>query len=101
MLLIALLLCPLLAAALAVSGVAAGARAEKVSIVLSGLGFLLALWVAARVTARGVVSIGPEEFLRVDGLSVVFVLIVTGVALVSLWFGERGGTPGRLHLFLA
>jgi len=99
--LIALLLAPLLAAALAAPGVLTAARAEGASIVLSGLGFLLALIVAARVAARNVVSIGPEEFLRADGLSAVLLLIVTGVSWVSLWFGERGETPGRLYLILA
>src|SRR5437867_778814 len=101
MLLIAILACPLLAAALAAPGMLERGRAETAGVILSGLGFLLATLVAGRVVARGVVSIGPEEFLRADGLAAVLLLVVTGVAWVSLWFGERGEQHGRRYLFLS
>ncbi len=101
MLLIALLLCPLLAAALALPGVLDRRRAERAGALLAGLGFLLSMILATRVTARGVVSIGPEEFLRADGLSAVLLLVVTGVAWVALWFGEGGEAPRRRYLLLA
>src|SRR5882762_3523163 len=101
MLLIALLLCPLLAILLALPGVLGRRAAERGGILLSGLEFLLSLVVAARVTADGVVSIGPEEFLRADGLSAILLLVVTGVAWVALWFGEGTEEPGRRYLVLS
>jgi hydrogenase-4 component F len=101
MLLIVLLLCPLLAAGLTAPGILHRASAESASVVLSGLGFLLSLIVASQVVTRGVVSIGPEEFLRADALSAILLLVVTGVAWVALWFGEPGQEPGRRYLLLA
>src|SRR5439155_13664103 len=101
MLLGALLLCPVLAAALTLPGLLAERRAAAAGALLSGLAFLLSLVLAARVTARGTVALGPEEFLRADGLSTVFLLVVTGVAWVALSFGERGEAPPRRYLMLA
>src|SRR6266704_2399942 len=101
MLLIALLLCPFLAGALAFPGLLAPRLAERTGVVLSGLAFLLSLAVAARVAADEVVSIGPEEFLRADGLSAILLLVVTGVAWVALWFGEGTEEPGRRYLVLS
>jgi len=51
MLLIALLLCPLLAAAVALPGLLGPRLAERTGALLSGLAFLLSLVVAARVAA--------------------------------------------------
>ncbi|HYS07003.1 MAG TPA: proton-conducting transporter membrane subunit [Candidatus Dormibacteraeota bacterium] len=101
MLLIALLLCPLLAAAVALPGLLGPRLAERTGALLSGLAFLLSLVVAARVAAEGVVSIGPEEFLRADGLSAILLLIVTGVAWVAMQFGAGEDALGRRYLVLS
>ena len=100
MLLIALLACPLLAALLALPGLLGGRAAERAGALLSGLALLLSLAVAARVTGAGVVSIGPQEFLRADGLSAVLLLVVTGVAWVALQVGAGREAPGRRYLLL-
>ncbi len=101
MLLIALLLCPLLAVAVALPGLLGPRLAERTGALLSGLAFLLSLVVAARVAAEGVVSIGPEEFLRADGLSAILLLIVTGVAWVAMQFGAGEDALGRRYLVLS
>jgi hydrogenase-4 component F len=101
MLLIAILLCPLVAAGLTLPRALGARAAERSGVLLSGTSFLLSLVVAARVTRDGVISIGPEEFLRADGLSAILLLIVTGVAWVSLGFGEGPEQPGRRYLLLA
>src|SRR2546423_13460154 len=101
MLLIALLLCPLLAILLALPGVLGRRAAERGGVLLSGLEFLLSLVVAARVTADGGVLIGPEEFLRADGPSAIPLLVVTGVAWVGLWFGEGTEGPRRRYPVLS
>ena len=98
--LIALLLCPLLAAVLALPGGLGRRWAERAGVWLSGVAFVLSLFVAARVGALGTVSIGPEEFLRADGLTAIFLLVVTGVAWVALGVGTEGEEPGRRYLVL-
>jgi len=96
-LLIALLACPLLAAVLAAPRSLDRAAVERAGVALAGSAFLLSLVIATRVAGGGVVSVGPEEFLRADGLSAVLALIVTGTGLVALVFeaaaGAAAGTP--------
>jgi hydrogenase-4 component F len=57
------------------------------SILVAALQFGAALEVARECLKQGVSAFGPGDFLRVDGLSAVFLLGVSGVALVSFWFG--------------
>jgi len=98
--LIALLLCPLLAAVLSLPGGLRRRWAERAGAWLSALAFVLSLFVAARVGAVGTVSIGPEEFLRADGLTAIFLLVVTGVVWVALGVGTEAEEPGRRYLVL-
>jgi hydrogenase-4 component F len=57
------------------------------SIFLSGLQFAVGCAISRQCLRHGVEAFGPGNFLRVDGLAAVFVLIVTGVTWISLWFG--------------
>jgi hydrogenase-4 component F len=57
------------------------------SVVISGLQFAGGMAIARQCLTHGVEAIGPGEFLRVDGLAAIFLLVVTGVAWISLWFG--------------
>src|SRR5207245_10920263 len=98
--LIAVLLCPILAAGLALPGILGARAAERSGVLLSGTAFLLSLFAAGRVAREGVIWIGPEECLRADGLSAILLLIVTGAAWVAVWFGEVGQPPGRRDLLL-
>src|SRR5438445_7440645 len=93
MLLVALLACPILAAALAVPPGLGRAVVARAGAVLCGGAFVLSVVIAARVAGGGVLTIGPEEFLRVDGLSAILALVVTGTGLVSLWFEAGAGAP--------
>ncbi|PYS94893.1 MAG: hydrogenase, partial [Acidobacteria bacterium] len=92
MILIALLACPLLAAAVAILPALGRAAVAWAGALLTGAAFLLSLVIAARVAGGGVVSIGPEESLRADGLSAILALVVTGTGLVALWFEAGAGT---------
>lgn len=96
MILLVLLACPLLAAALAIPGILPRAAVARAGAGLAGLTFLLSLIVAGRVLSDGVVALGPEELLRADGLTAVLLLVVSGVGFVSMWFGEPG-TGRRYH----
>ena len=87
MLLVALLLLPLAAAVPALVAPRYHPSIAATSAAASGAAFLAALGLARANLRGGVPSIGPEEFLRADGLSAVLALVVSGVACVSLWFG--------------
>jgi hydrogenase-4 component F len=93
MLLILLLALPLSAAVPALLARHYYPALAAAAVWMAGLGFGLALVLARACISDGVVSVGPGEFLRADGLSAVLVLVITGVAFVSLWSGA--GTLGR------
>jgi hydrogenase-4 component F len=59
----------------------------SVAVAVAAAEFGAAAEIARRCLAKSVLVFGAGEFLRADGLSAVLVLIVTGVALVSFWFG--------------
>jgi len=58
-----------------------------VSAALAALQFVASMEIARECLQNRVVSFGPGAFLRADALSAVLVLVVTGVAWISLWFG--------------
>jgi hydrogenase-4 component F len=62
------------------------------SVWIAGLECATSLAIARACLARETPVFGPGDFLRADGLSAVLVLTISGVTLVSLWFGV-----GYLH----
>jgi hydrogenase-4 component F len=87
MVLVILLALPLLGAL-----IAAAARPYRKSVAIAAVAagcmeFAAGCEIARECLVYGAVVFGPGEFLRVDGLSSVLTLVVSGVAWVSLWFG--------------
>jgi hydrogenase-4 component F len=66
------------------------------SVFLAALEFGAGLEVARECLMRTSVAWGPGDFLRADGLSAVLILVITGVAWISFWFGV-----GYLHRAMA
>jgi hydrogenase-4 component F len=87
MLLLILLLLPVVAALTALAVRPYRRMVGPVSVVMAGLQFASALELARKCLTRTVLVYGPGDFLRADGLSAFLILIIAGVALVSLWFG--------------
>jgi hydrogenase-4 component F len=58
------------------------------AVAVAAFEFVTALEITRRCLARSLPAFGAGDFLRADGLSAIVILIVTGVALVSLWFGS-------------
>jgi hydrogenase-4 component F len=93
MLLILLLLLPLATAGLPLLSKRYLPQVAVAGVVSSGGQFLIALLLAWKCLEQKSVAWGPGEFFRVDALSAVLLLVVTGVAWISNWFGV-----GYLHL---
>jgi hydrogenase-4 component F len=92
MLLPALLALPLTAAALAAAALLLSPRrfhrlVEAASLGAAGLAFLASLRLAARCLREGAVGYGFGDFLRLDALSALLAVVVSGVAFVSLCSG--------------
>jgi hydrogenase-4 component F len=87
MLLILLLLLPLATAVLPLSSRRYQPFVAWTGAVSSGAQFLIALLLARQCLDRNSVAWGPGDFFRVDALSALMLLVVTGVAWISNWFG--------------
>lgn len=87
MLILVLLTMPLAGALLTALARPYRTAAAVASIIFGGAEFAAACAIARGCLAHGAVAYGPGDFLRVDGLAAVFVLAVSGVSWISLWFG--------------
>jgi hydrogenase-4 component F len=87
MLIMILLLLPMAGAILSAVVLPYRAAVARAGAILSGLEFIASVEISRRSLSLGVQALGPGDFLRVDSLSAVLILAISGVALVSFWFG--------------
>lgn len=87
MLLIILLILPLLAALIASLSSRYRPAVAWTSVSIAALEFGICLELARVCLRDKAVTFGPGAFLRADALSSIVAIVVTGVALISLWFG--------------
>jgi hydrogenase-4 component F len=87
MILLILLMLPLAGSLIATLVRPYRAWVAVISVLIAGTEFVAGLAIARACLIHGALSFGPGEFLRADGLSAVLTLVISGVTLVSLWFG--------------
>jgi hydrogenase-4 component F len=87
MLLLILLLLPIAGGLLAAATRPYRKWVAQAGTLIAGMEFVAGLGIARECLVSKPLVFGPGDFLRADGLSAVLILVVSGVAWVSFWFG--------------